>query len=114
MNVIRIFVKRIYLNIFNLLILILQVGSTRLVNSRMILTSLDGSKLMWASLYSAPFEDYYTSKLRAYDDSTKMYYPGQTVICSLKALDAAEWITCTKEMSALRKKKHKEHKVYYS
>lgn len=77
----------------------------------MILTSLDGSKLQWNDLYSSPFEEYNTFKYRD-TDASKLYYPGQIVISSLKALDMAEWINCTKEMAALRKKKHKLQKVY--
>ncbi|KAL4709879.1 hypothetical protein ACJJTC_003842, partial [Scirpophaga incertulas] len=86
------------------------VGTSKAVNSKLRLISMDGSRLEYPDLDNCPLEDYCMRRRRSTPYSSSEFFPGQVVYGPLGSLDNANWLHVTKEMKAARKHKMHDHK----
>ncbi|KAL0279305.1 UNVERIFIED_CONTAM: hypothetical protein PYX00_000896 [Menopon gallinae] len=88
------------------------VGTIKTVRSKLQLAFADGSKCIISNVEACAFEELDERRNTDWEFSHRNdYHPGQVLYGPIGALDEASWISCSKEVKALRSKPQKSIKV---
>ncbi|XP_071444818.1 (E3-independent) E2 ubiquitin-conjugating enzyme UBE2O isoform X1 [Hetaerina americana] len=85
------------------------VGGVKSVHSKIYLQWPDGSRCVLDDLDAGRLDDVEEKKEKVADSEFQNgeFYPGQTLCGPMNCLAEAKWVSCTKEMKALRQKSNK-------
>lgn len=88
------------------------VGTIKTVRSKLHLAFADGSKCIISDVEACAFEE--LDERRNADcefPHRNDYHPGQVLYGPIGALDEAIWVNCSKDIKAIKAKRHKIIKV---